>query len=99
MKEALGINSLNTKMKDIVKVVTQQGTGTVNIPSHGAIEATDYINIPELDGYTRVMTLIRPYGFASVVSSGPNSNWVTNTGSVEAKNVRLDSVNIFVKNI
>lgn len=86
-------------MKDIVKVVTQQGKGTVNIPSHGAIEATDYVNIPEFDGYTRVLTLIRPYGFANVVSSGPNSNWVTNTGSVEAKNVRLDSVNIFVKNI
>lgn len=67
MKEALGINSLNTNIKDIVKVVTQQGKGTVNIPSHGAIEATDYIDIPELEGYTRVLTLIRPYGFANAV--------------------------------
>ncbi len=62
----------------------------MNIPSHGAIEATDYIDIPELEGYTRVLTLIRPYGFANAVSSGPNSTWVTNTGNNEAKNVRLD---------
>ena len=86
-------------MKDIVKVVTKQGIGTLNIPSHGAIDASDYVNIPELQGYTRVLTLIRPYGFANVVSSGVNSTWVTNTGTIEAKNVRLDSVNIFVKNV
>lgn len=83
----------------MIKIVTQQGNSTVNISGHGAIEATDNINIPTLNGYTRILTLIRPYGYAHVVSSGPNSNWVTNTSPNEAKNIRLDCVAIFIKNI
>lgn len=106
MKEALGINSLNTNMNnikndmgDLIKVVTQTGPHTFALDAYTSIEASSHVTLPKLDGYTRLIYFLKPNGNPSIIAAGPNTNWVTNTSTQKVNAVRLDSVGIFIKNI
>lgn len=93
------INNLNTKIKDYVKVVVQTGPNTFAIKAGQAMEASSHMSLPSLSGYTRVLYIVKTNGNPAVLSTGPNSGWIINTGKTDASSIRLDVIGIFVRNI
>lgn len=93
------VNELNTKIKDYVKVVTQIGPSTFAIKAGQAMEASNYMTLPSLSGYTRAFYIAKPNGNPAVLSAGPNSGWIVNTGNTDAGSIRIDVISVFIKNV
>ena len=85
-------------MGNLIKIITQTGPDSFAIEAHSSLEASSHITLPTLEGYTRLIYFLKPVGNAAVIGTGPNSNWVTNTGLEKANSIRIDTVGIFIKN-
>ena len=85
-------------MGNLIKIKTQTGPDTFAIEANSSMEASAYVTLPTLEGYTRLIYFLKPVGNAAVIATAPNSNWVRNTGLEKANSIRVDTVGIFIKN-